>query len=54
MLSHILKHTNLNPRAIVGSLVPQFGGNALIGSGDIFVYEADEYQNKFQYFCPVA
>ncbi len=52
MLSHILKHTNLNPRAIVGSLVPQFGGNALIGSGDIFVYEADEYQNKFQYFLP--
>lgn len=54
MLAHILKHAGLAPSAVVGSVVPQWGGNALIGSGELFVYEADEYQNKFQYFSPLG
>ncbi len=52
MLAYVLKAANLSPSAIVGSSVPQFGGNALVGSGDLFVFEADEYQNKFQYYRP--
>lgn len=50
MLAHVLKTANLSPSAIIGSAVPQFGGNALVGSSDLFVYEADEYQNKLQYY----
>lgn len=52
LLSHVLKIANLSPSALVGSNVPQFQGNALTGSGDLFVFEADEYQNKFKYFSP--
>lgn len=54
MLAHILKAANLSPSAIIGSAVPQFEGNALVGSGQLLVFEADEYQNKFQYFSPHA
>jgi UDP-N-acetylmuramate--alanine ligase len=52
LLAHVLKIANLSPSALVGSNVPQFQGNALAGPGDIFVFEADEYQNKFKYFSP--
>jgi UDP-N-acetylmuramate--alanine ligase len=54
MLAHVLKSANLSPSAIVGSAVPQFGGNALVGSSELLVFEADEYQNKFQYLTPYA
>lgn len=52
LLSQVLKTANLSPSALVGSAVPQFEGNALVGSGEWFVFEADEYQNKFQYYTP--
>lgn len=52
MLAYVLKAANLSPSAIVGSVVPQFGGNALVGTGDLLIYEADEYQNKFQHYSP--
>lgn len=52
LLAHVLKAAGLSPAALVGSRVPQFEGNALTGSGELFVFEADEYQNKFQYFAP--
>lgn len=52
MLSFILKEAGLSPSAIIGSPVIQLGGNALVGSGDLLVFEADEYQNKFQYYHP--
>lgn len=52
MLAHVLKSANLSPSAIIGSAVPQFGGNSLVGSSDLFIYEADEYQNKLQYYSP--
>lgn len=52
MLAHVLQVAGLSPSALVGSLVPQFDGNALVGSGDSFIFEADEYQNKFQFFSP--
>ncbi len=52
LLAHVLKDANLSPSAVIGSAVPQFSGNALLGSGELFVFEADEYQNKFKYFTP--
>ncbi|MFA4936719.1 MAG: UDP-N-acetylmuramate--L-alanine ligase [Patescibacteria group bacterium] len=54
MLAFILKQAGLSPTAVVGSQVPQWQGNALIGFGELFVFEADEYQNKFNYFFPQA
>ncbi len=52
MLSFVLKQANLDPSAIIGTPVTQFGGNAVIGMSDLFVFEADEYQNKLQYYFP--
>lgn len=54
LLAHVLKVAGLSPQALIGSRVPQFEGNALTGSGELFVFEADEYQNKLQYFSPHA
>jgi len=52
LLAHILQTANLYPSALVGSMVRTWQGNALSGSGDWFVFEADEYQNKFQQYSP--
>ncbi len=54
LLAHVLEVAKLHPSALVGSQVLGWQGNALAGSGDLFVFEADEYQNKFQYFSPQA
>ncbi|MFZ5391098.1 MAG: Mur ligase family protein [Patescibacteria group bacterium] len=54
LLAHILKEAGLNPMALVGSAVKGWTGNALVGSGEWFVFEADEYQNKFHQFGPEA
>lgn len=54
LLAHVLKVAGLSPQALIGSRVPQFDGNALTGVGELFVFEADEYQNKFQYFSTHA
>lgn len=51
-LGYVLGKANLKPNVLVGSSVPQFKGSGLIGSSNIFVAEADEYQNKLQYFLP--
>ncbi len=52
LLAHVLQTAGLAPLALVGSEVTQFKGNALLGSGELFVFEADEYQNKFQHYSP--
>jgi UDP-N-acetylmuramate--alanine ligase len=52
LLAHILEVAKLHPSALIGSQVLGWQGNALTGSGELFVFEADEYQNKFQYFSP--
>ncbi len=54
MLAFVLKEARLSPTAVVGSRVPQWQGNALLGSGELLVFEADEYQNKFANFFPQA
>ncbi len=53
-LAHVLQAANLSPAALVGSEVKQWGGNVLTGTGELFVFEADEYQNKFQHYSPHA
>ncbi len=54
MLGFVLQELGADPTVIVGSAVPQLGGNARAGSGKYVVIEADEYQNKFLYFDPRA
>ncbi len=53
-LAYILKKSGYSPSAIIGSTVPQFNGGSLVGNSDIFVIEADEYQNKLQLYNPKA
>jgi len=54
MLAQILKEAGTNPSAVVGSKVIQWKTNAMVGKGNHFIIEADEYQNKFQYYNPWA
>jgi UDP-N-acetylmuramate--alanine ligase len=54
MLGFVLQELGADPTVIVGSAVPQLGGNARAGRGEHVVIEADEYQNKFLYFYPQA
>lgn len=52
LLAYVLQACGVSPTALVGSEVIQWQGNALIGSGQWFVFEADEYQNKLRYYYP--
>lgn len=52
ILAYVMQAAGLSPTALVGSEVIQWAGNALLGSGQWFVFEADEYQNKLQYYYP--
>jgi UDP-N-acetylmuramate--alanine ligase len=54
MLSECLRAAGADPASLVGSKVLQWGGGSLSGSGKFFIAEADEYQNKFQYYNPWA
>ncbi len=51
-LSFVLKQAGSDPSMVVGSKVPQFGANNLVGKSDYFVLEADEYENKLQFLEP--
>ena len=53
-LGYVLMRAGLQPNTLVGSRVEQFGGNAITGNSDYLIIEADEYQNKLQYFRPQA
>lgn len=54
LLSDTLKFCGKDPSAIVGSRIMNWGGNALSGSGEYLVIEADEYQNKLAHYTPFA
>jgi UDP-N-acetylmuramate--alanine ligase len=54
ILATLLKGAGVDPSAIVGSKVIEWQGSALSGKGNFFVAEADEYQNKLQYYNPWA
>lgn len=49
LLTYALQELGQNPFGVIGSIVPQFGGNARIGDNNsqYLVVEADEYQNHF-------
>jgi UDP-N-acetylmuramate--alanine ligase len=49
LLTFALQELKQNPFGVIGSVVPQFGGNARIGdeNSKYLVVEADEYQNHF-------
>jgi UDP-N-acetylmuramate--alanine ligase len=49
LLTFGLQELQQNPFGVIGSVVPQFGGNARIGdeNSQYLVVEADEYQNHF-------
>lgn len=51
VLSYVLSKTVYRPIVNVGSIVPQLV-NYRARNPKLFVFEADEYQNKFQYFFP--
>ena len=52
LLAFVLRQAGLDLTAAIGSVVPQFRGNALTGRGKIMVIEADEYQNKLKLYQP--
>lgn len=54
LLAETLKHSGMDPSAIVGSRIVDWTGNALAGSGEYLVIEADEYQNKLAAYAPHA
>ncbi|MDP2838020.1 MAG: UDP-N-acetylmuramate--L-alanine ligase [Candidatus Moranbacteria bacterium] len=54
LLADTLKFFGKDPSAIVGSRIMNWVGNALAGSGEYLVIEADEYQNKLAHYSPFA
>lgn len=54
LLGSVLKSTERDPLAVVGSRVIGWGTNALAGQGEFFALEADEFQNKLKLYYPKA
>lgn len=52
LLAECLREAGKDPQALVGGKVNVWGKAALAGKGDYFVFEADEYQNKFEHYLP--
>ncbi len=54
MLAYVLKEAGLDPTAVIGSALSSTHSNTFLGSSDLMVIEADEYENKFIYYRPFA
>lgn len=52
LLGHVLNYAEMHPSALVGGEVLNWKSGALSGTGSYFVFESDEYQNKFSYYAP--
>ena len=52
MVGSILKNLNLDPTIIVGGVVKSLDSNSVLGSGDTFVVEADEYNKSLLHLNP--
>ena len=52
MLSMALRQAGADPSIAVGSVIPELGSGAHLGSGDIFVAEADESDGSFLNYTP--
>lgn len=47
LLSHVLTATGRDPTCLIGGILKNWGSNARLGSSDLFVLEADEYDRTF-------
>lgn len=54
MLTVALQHCGVDPSFAIGSELHESGSNAHLGSGDLFVVEADESDGSFLHLSPVA
>ena len=54
MLGEVLRKCETDPSAVIGGKVKNWESNALLGKGDFFVIEADEFQNKLKMYNPKA
>ncbi len=52
MVSTVLKNAGLDPTFVIGGEVPDIGGNAHLGKGNLFVAEACEYDRSFLNLAP--
>lgn len=52
MVAYVLQKAGLKPKAVVGGELLDLKTNALSGTGDIFVLEADEYKDAFLNYHP--
>ena len=54
MIGAVLSNSRLDPTLIVGGLVKKLNSNAKLGSGEIVVVEADEYDKSFLQLKPTV
>lgn len=54
MLTVTLQHCGLDPSFAIGATIRNSGTNAHLGSGDIFVVEADESDGSFTHYKPTG
>ena len=54
MLTVALQHCGVDPSFAIGSELNESGSNAHLGTGDVFVVEADESDGAFLLLAPVA
>ncbi|MGL1933052.1 MAG: UDP-N-acetylmuramate:L-alanyl-gamma-D-glutamyl-meso-diaminopimelate ligase [Desulfotalea sp.] len=47
LLASVLHHADLNPTFMIGGIVREFASNYLLGNGNYFVAEGDEYDTAF-------
>jgi UDP-N-acetylmuramate--alanine ligase len=47
MMATIVQHAGLSPTVVCGGVMSEYGSNALVGSGDLFIAEACEYNRSF-------
>lgn len=52
MLAYVLFHGGINPTAVIGGKVLNFGSNARSGAGEYMVFEADESDGSFLKLFP--
>jgi len=52
MLAYVLFHGGINPTAVIGGKVLNFGSNARVGKGEYIVFEADESDGTFLNLLP--
>jgi len=52
MIGSVLKDSDLDPTIIVGGVVKSIDTNSVLGSGDTFVVEADEFNRSFLELAP--